>query len=114
MTEEKKEGEKETIEIDKELYLSMIRGPDPEKEDRAAELGLIELWIYHCNRCNYTWLPKDFDYRGNNNILFDMELPKSCARCKSKYWNKTPQRETKNSGKMYSVARFRALRRTQY
>ena len=104
--------EKDTIEVDKELFLSLIRGPDPEKENKAAELGLWQVWAYHCMRCNYVWLPRDVDFSlYHEDYMFNTEPPKSCARCKSKYWNKVPQRETKNSGKMYSVARLRALRR---
>jgi hypothetical protein len=68
------------------------------REDRAGELGLINIWAYHCNRCNYTWLPKDFDFDKREPFrkdgkwgvwgqdLFFRKPPKSCARCKSKYW----------------------------
>jgi hypothetical protein len=80
------------------------------KYNKAADLGLWETWAYHCIRCNYLWFPKDFDFRGDDKI-FDMEPPKACARCKSKYWNKIPQRETKNSDEMLSLARLRAIRR---
>jgi hypothetical protein len=57
----------------------------------AVELGLIPIWAYHCYRCNYTWLPKNFDarcaqYDNDNEELFFRKPPKSCARCKSKYW----------------------------
>ena len=108
------------IEIDKTLYssyLSFIKDSNSKdiKAELAAEIGLIKIWTYHCNcnRCNYTWIPKDFDFNGNNDILFDIEPPKSCARCKSKYWNKTPQRETNFDKGLHSVARLRALSRRQ-
>jgi hypothetical protein len=32
-----------------------------ELENLAGELGLVNIWAYHCYRCNYTWLPRDFD-----------------------------------------------------
>ena len=75
------------------------------REERGSKLGLINIWAYHCNRCNHTWLPKDFDLDraeahshkkgGNKKIgkwaiegqdLFFRQPPKSCARCKSKSW----------------------------
>ena len=34
--------------------------------DEVGELAenkeLIEVYAYHCYRCNYTWLPRDFDF----------------------------------------------------
>lgn len=68
------------------------------REEKASELGLINIWAYHCNRCNHVWLPKNFDYDKYESYrkdgrwayhgqdLFFREPPKSCARCKSKYW----------------------------
>jgi len=35
-------------------------------ENRASEIGAIETWAYHCYRCNYTWLPKDYDVNHSN------------------------------------------------
>jgi hypothetical protein len=76
------------IEVDKykmgyELY----------REARAEERGLIQVYAYHCYRCNYTWLPRDFDFCWNywktgwwGDDLFYREPPKSCARCKSRSW----------------------------
>ena len=61
--------------------------------------GLIEVYAYHCYKCNYTWLPRDFDFLWSigkkcghpeqenfGEDLLHREPPKSCARCKSKYW----------------------------
>ena len=81
---------------------------------KAGKLGLTNVWAYHCNRCNYVWLPKDFDMAHDRvemekrkmefvadfgEDLFYRKPPKSCARCKSKYWNKSPSRKTKNTFK---------------
>jgi hypothetical protein len=68
--------------------------------DKADEMGLVEVYAYHCRRCNYTWLPRDFDYNWREPFeeekskwlwwgqdLFFREPPKSCARCKSRSWN---------------------------
>jgi hypothetical protein len=54
----------------------------------------VEVYAYHCNRCNYTWLPGDFDrlfyiggkfgHREQNywgEDLLHRDPPKSCARC---------------------------------
>jgi hypothetical protein len=68
---------------------------DVPRQERAYEYGLIQVYAYHCNRCNYTWLPKNFDLQryteqwGKTDTGFDLlfrQPPKSCARCKSKYW----------------------------
>jgi hypothetical protein len=66
-----------------------------EKENKASELGLIKVWAYCCQRCNYVWPPRDFDFdmrlrKGQNNLGEDLmykDPPKSCARCKSRSWN---------------------------
>jgi rubrerythrin len=64
-----------------------------EIQEKQEALGLLDVMAYHCNRCHYLWFPKDFDL-GENNL--DLEPPKACARCKSKYWNKPPVRKTEN------------------
>jgi len=66
------------------------------REDMAHEFGLTEIYAYHCQRCNYVWLPKDFDFNRHlfnkktdgfwGHDLFFREPPKSCARCKSRSW----------------------------
>jgi hypothetical protein len=80
-------------------------------QNKAEEFGLVKMYVYHCYRCNYTWLPRDFDllplvgvmksgktdgFSGHD--LFYREPPKCCARCKSRSW-KEPQsrRKKKNS-----------------
>lgn len=104
-------------------------------EGRGYELGLRKTYAYHCNRCNYLWFPKDFDavnpvnnhgegvyFVGQN--IFDLEPPKACARCKSKYWREFPKRTTrsilptkfatpddKGFHKMDGIPRLRALHR---
>ena len=69
---------------------------DPnETESVGFELGLARTYAYHCFRCNYLWFPKDFDPMNNvynfkdlyfiGQNIFELEPPKVCARCKSKY-----------------------------
>ena len=48
------------------------------------------------------WFPKDYEvitFEGKDEIIdngiLNREPPKSCARCKSKYWNEDPIRKTK-------------------
>lgn len=66
------------------------------------KMGLCLVYAYFCKRCNYVWIPRDFDpltqdaFGGGQNIFYK-KPPKSCARCKSKYWNKLPQRKTKHT-----------------
>ena len=81
-------------------------------ENEAAERGLMKTWVYRCVRCLYSWLPRDFDPAFDD--IETMEPPKSCARCKSKYWRVIPSREIKHSiEKVGSVARKRALLRSR-
>jgi hypothetical protein len=76
------------IEVDK-----ILMGGNLYREERAEERGLVQVYAYHCYRCNYTWLPRDFDFCWNyyktgwwGDDLFYREPPKSCARCKSRSW----------------------------
>lgn len=57
------------------------------------ELGLKAVLAYHCRRCQYLWFPRDYEIVEKN--IIEITPPKSCARCKSKYWNKKPQRKIK-------------------
>jgi hypothetical protein len=57
------------------------------------ELGLKAVLAYHCLRCQYLWFPRDYEIVEKN--IIEITPPKSCARCKSKYWNKKPQRKIK-------------------
>ena len=56
-------------------------------------LGLKAVLAYHCLRCQYLWFPRDYEIVEKN--IIQITPPKSCARCKSKYWNKKPQRKIK-------------------
>ena len=56
-------------------------------------LGLKAVLAYHCIRCHYLWFPRDYEIVEKN--IIEITPPKSCARCKSKYWNKKPQRKIK-------------------
>lgn len=72
----------------------------------------ILVWAYHCLRCNYVWLHQDIDidFRGKD---IENYWPKSCARCKSRYWDKA---RSENKGYQFSEAkptrtRYNALMR---
>jgi hypothetical protein len=90
-----------------------------EFEDKAYRLGLVNIWAYHCNRCNYVWLPRNFDYArskwqikdlpGWNDFGQDLiaaEPPKSCARCKSKYWRDGFMRRVSKSARVDGESKF--------
>lgn len=90
--------EKKNVEIDEELFIQLLHGNSSSSEDKAiADLGLWKVWAYHCIRCKYVWFPRyaEFQHVTNEAIMFNLEPPKSCARCKSKYWNQIPRREIK-------------------
>src|SRR5829696_3778216 len=53
-------------------------------DEEAEYKGLVAVWAYRCERCGYIWLPKDYDV--SDSSTQNREPPKSCARCKSKYW----------------------------
>ena len=74
------------------------------------KLGLLAVLAYHCMRCNYLWFPKDYDYA--EKLITKIPLPKSCARCKSKYWNIEPRRKIKHRHHApFSISRVRAYHR---
>ena len=60
---------------------------------KAYDLGMVPVYAYYCYRCHLVWLPRyisgyyPLDYK---EILLNSEPPKSCAKCKSKYWQKIP------------------------
>jgi hypothetical protein len=102
--EEKSELQQEFDESIKE-FVRAIQEEEEELERKRRILrkkGLVKTFAYHCNRCNYTWLPKDFDaitsdpLEAGSNIIREIP-PKSCARCKSKQWNTSPTRKTKRN-----------------
>jgi hypothetical protein len=81
----------------------------------ALDFGISKTWAYHCTRCNYVWLPKDFDLVNDDDLL-NREPPKACARCKSKQWKDLRRRNLGNKGtwnqSISSIARLKALKRT--
>jgi hypothetical protein len=90
-TEEEDDIDEQELEIRKFLRFLMKK-------------GLVVTYAYHCQRCNYLWFPKDFDAvlssatSGGLNLIHKIP-PKACARCKSKYWNSPPKRNTKHTSK---------------
>jgi len=80
----------------KELIASLppISPEEQEAEKLREEKGIISAYVYNCLRCHYMWIPRwannvnPLDY---NEKILSSDPPKSCARCKSKYWNKLPQ-----------------------
>ena len=95
---ENTDKKKETIAVDKELYIQLLNSGN-DKTSKADELGLWKVWAYHCVRCNHVWFPRyaKWQHVAKEEIIFNLEPPKSCARCKSKYWNTLPQREIKKT-----------------
>ena len=66
--------------------------------EQLDHMGLKLTFAYHCNRCDHLWFPKDFDVIGENRAMrniFNLIPPMSCARCKSKQWNKPRKRKIK-------------------
>jgi len=101
----------DTITINQDHYFNLLRAGYGVNEEKAVELGLRKVWVYHCMRCNYHWLPRDVDITIDEAALFTLKPPKVCARCKTRYWNKVPRRNTPNVDSMLSVARLRAIAR---
>jgi hypothetical protein len=116
------------VNIDREIELARLEATRDPVAEKASELGLVQVWAYHCQRCNHVWLPKDFDIGfhismlkpgqkniGEDLVFSDREHPKACARCKSKYWNRLPYRRTNyHDGLFHSkrtIPRLRALHR---
>jgi hypothetical protein len=69
------------------------------RKEFLKKLGIVITLSYHCKRCNHVWFPKDFDVSFENELVTGEDIlkvfpPKSCARCKSKYWNLEPKRKT--------------------
>jgi hypothetical protein len=72
-------------------------------EKKAMDKSIVAAWCYYCKRCNYIWFSKNHSgyqtFGTKDEIIdegiLDRDPPKSCARCKSKYWNKHPIRKTK-------------------
>jgi hypothetical protein len=96
-------------------WLGLTVPTDP----RFNNISLVAIWAYYCKRCNYVWLPKDFDVSmGQNGVakggkdLLDRQPPKCCARCKSRSWQEWPVYGNYDTrGK--SQARARALERVR-
>lgn len=95
------EQEEEELEEQLKKYIERLRklGLKP-----LIKKGLIVTLAYHCNRCNYSWFPKDFDATFQKRTITNKKLmnrapPKACARCKSKYWNSEPKNKTPHTKK---------------
>ena len=98
-----------------ELTDNLFPGPEKGRYEQMTlpehkALGLKAVLAYHCKRCNYLWFPRDYEFVEKN--IIQITPPKSCARCKSKYWNRKPQRKIKYRFGA-PVAEARAYFRTQ-
>ena len=76
----------------------MSNSPEKGRYERMTlrehrELGLYAVLAYYCKLCHYLWFPRYYEMAEKN--IIEITPPKSCARCKSKYWNKIPQRKIK-------------------
>lgn len=104
-------------EFDRSMLIAELQSSGSKRENEADKLGLKHVWAYHCSRCNYVWLPKDFDfdYSEPEKGIFLQTPPKSCARCKSKYWRRLHSRNTKTFDNDYlssqTLPRLRAQHR---
>jgi hypothetical protein len=76
-------------------------------DERCEDKSVIAVWCYFCYHCGYIWLPRDFDIRDIDTL--DREPPKSCARCKSKYWDMIPT----NGNDMMSREVIKAIARRE-
>ena len=81
--------------VDKDRYIQALIGSvrPNEQQSKAEAKGLIKVYAYHCNRCNYLWFPRDYDYSFRSSPILEMDPPKSCARCKSRSWQRLPDYE---------------------
>jgi len=110
-------------EYDENIHeIAQILREEEEENERKRKIlrkkGLVITFAYNCNKCNYTWLPRDFDAKTSDplnaggNIIRERP-PKSCARCKSKQWNLSPIRKTRKNPdpknpERYSITRMQA------
>ena len=116
------EIEKEKREKLLDLQIQYLHKMHPDDE-LQYEKGLINIFAYHCKRCNYVWIPKDLDVQINldnqhitnkdarkswKRYMLDREPPKCCARCKTKSWNVEPFEPIRSP-----LARNNALRRVR-
>jgi hypothetical protein len=102
--EEKTKLQQEHDKLIKEIV--QLAQEEEEENERKRKIlrkkGFVITLSYHCNRCNYVWLPRDFDTKTSDplnsgiNIIHEIP-PKCCARCKSKQWNIEPKRKTKEN-----------------
>ena len=49
----------------------------------------VQLWGYRCERCGHEWLPRDKEH-----------APKVCPKCKSPYWDRPRQADSKRRSKL--------------
>ena len=80
-------------------------------DKRHDDKSLIAVWAYFCHRCGYIWLPKDFDIYDDDTL--DRRPPKSCARCKSKYYDMIPRDEHRPEQPFYVGIRQDMRRRKE-
>ena len=53
--------------------------PGPPSSPQTATVPKVQIWGYHCQRCEHEWLPRK---EGE---------PVTCPKCKSPYWNRPRQ-----------------------
>ena len=77
-------------------FLNKVVETEIEIEEKSLLMSMVHVYAYHCKRCNYVWLSKDFDYHTRPSFVENNEKvkwkysghdllyrqpPKSCARC---------------------------------
>jgi len=51
----------------------------------------VQIWGYRCHRCGHEWVPRESSDPGRD--------PKVCPKCKSPYWDRPRQSESKKPAK---------------
>jgi hypothetical protein len=54
--------------------------------DKHIPYQIVEVKEYQCSRCGYKWIAR------KNGV--DKPTPKTCSKCKTALWDKSPIRET--------------------
>lgn len=49
----------------------------------------VQIWGYRCERCGHEWVPRD-----------KTQDPKVCPSCKSPYWDRPRQNQSKDGTKI--------------
>jgi predicted Zn-ribbon and HTH transcriptional regulator len=68
------------MEFERKVKINMSDKPIPTEDMIITEMEDIIKRGYKCKRCGHGWEPRAFAQ--------SLEIPTTCPRCKSPYWNK--------------------------